>query len=123
MPGLRRYQDFVAWQLAEAFNEEVHRLVLGCPNATRNFRYRDQILDASDGVSDNFVEGFLRRAPRSFALFLDYALSSLGEAERRLHQGIRKGYFNDTDCAEAFQLARRCLTAMVRLKQSQIREA
>ena len=53
--------------------------------------------------------------------FLDYAAASLGEAEQRLQDGIQLSYFKAEDCTEAFKLARRCLTASIRLKQSQQR--
>jgi hypothetical protein len=53
--------------------------------------------------------------------FLDYSIASLGEAELRLKQGIRLGYFRAAECAHASTLARRCLTACIRLKQSQRR--
>ena len=123
MAGVRRYQDFVAWQLAELFQERVVAIVNGSPAASRNYRYRDQLLEAASAVSKDIAEGFLRCAPLVFANFLDYALGSLGEAERRLHDGIQREYFSVGDCAVAFQLARRCLTAMIRLKQSQLRYA
>jgi four helix bundle protein len=116
-----RYQDLIAWQTAELFKEEVVRLVETSVAATRDFKFRSQILEAASGVSSSIVEGFLRFRPREFAHFLDYALGSLGEAELRLHDGIRRGYFEARDCEAAFHLARRCLTASVRLKRSQER--
>ena len=51
--------------------------------------------------------------------FLDYAFASLGEAELHLRDGIQLGYFTPDSCREAFELARRCATATVRLKHSQ----
>ena len=117
----RRFQDLIAWQTGDQFKAEVFRLVLGSPAACRDFRFKSQILDAAAGVPKNIVEGFLRFSPREFRRFLDYALGSLGEAEERLKDAIQLGYVAGPDCAAAFKLARRCLTATVRLKQSQSR--
>jgi len=99
----------------------VHRGVLGSPGAARDWRYRSQVLDASTGVPANISEGFLRYSPRDFARFLDYGLASLAEAERRLHTGIRRGYFTEAECAPVLRLAKRCLVATVRLRRSQKR--
>jgi len=119
--AVRTYQELIAWQTAELFKEEVVRLVEASIAATRDFKFRSQILEAASGVSSSIVEGFLRFRPREFAHFLDYALGSLGEAELRLYDGIRRGYFKARDCEAAFLFARRCLTASVRLKRSQER--
>jgi four helix bundle protein len=116
--GVRRYQDLVAWQLADQFEEEIHRLVLASDGATRDRRFTDQILEASSSVPSCIAEGFLRYWRRDFARFLDFALASIGEAERRLRTGVRRRHFTDADCEPALRLGKRCLTATVRLKQS-----
>jgi four helix bundle protein len=113
------YRDLIAWQLAEKFKAEVVRLVRSSPEALKNFHYRDQVINAAASVTANLVEGFLRFSPGDFRRFIDYSLASLGEVESRLRDGILIGYFRAPDCADAFKLARRCLTASIRLKQSQ----
>ena len=115
MAGVRRDEDFAAWQLAEAFKKELFRLVRGSPEAFRDFRYRDQLRNAAGGISKHITEGFLRFSPLDFARFLDYALGSLGEAERRLRDGIELEYFAREDCCAAFQLAKRCSVATRKL--------
>ena len=119
--GVRRYQDLIAWQLADQFNEAVHTLVIDNPHASKDWRYRSQILDAASSVPANIAEGFLRFSPREFARFLSYAIASLAEAEGRIRDGVRRRYFDDERSSTAFQLARRCLTAAVRLRRSQLR--
>jgi four helix bundle protein len=119
---IRRYQDLITWQLAEAFGVEVRQIVLGSDSARGDFRYRSQILEAADSVAINIAEGFLRCSPGDFARFLGYAIGSLGEAERRLWSGIGRQYFTEERCAVAFRFAKRCMKAAVNLKLSQIRE-
>ena len=116
-----RYQDLIAWQTAELFRDEVHRLVAGSAGARADFKYRSQILESSRAVAAHIVEGFLRFSPKEFMHFLDYAISSLGEAESRLQAGIVAEYFSAADCRLALRLARRCFTASLRLKHSQKR--
>jgi len=119
MSTARRYQDLIAWQLADRFEREVHRLVLGNVEARSDEPYKEQILEASTSVSVNICEGFLRFSRPDFARFLGYALGSLGEASRRLHTGIRRKYFSESECELAFRLARRCFGATLGLKRSQ----
>ena len=121
VPWAWRCGDLIAWQTAELFRDEVHRLVAASEGARRDFKFRSQILEASRAIAANIVEGFLRFSPREFPRFLDYAIGSLGEAESRLHAGIVAEYFSEADCRLAFRLARRCFTATLRLKQSQKR--
>jgi len=118
--GVRHWEDLIAWQLADHFQQEVERIVAASEAARRNYRYRDQILSSSSDVSKDIVEGFLRRSPLVFAVFLDYALGSRGEAETRLRDGVRGEYFSGAACEEAFRLGRRCLKAIVGLKRSQV---
>ena len=118
---IRRYQDLDTWKLTEAFKDEIHRIVLGSPEARHDLRYRGQILDAANRPSSDVAEGFMRFSPGDFARFLDYAVGSVAETERRLHDGIKVQYFPESRCREAFQLARRCTAAIISLKRSQVR--
>lgn len=120
--AIRHYRHLISWQLADRFSAEVQRLVHESPVAQSDQRYREQLLGAAEGVSANVAEGFLRFSRADFARFLSYALGSLGEAETRLQHGVRRRYFTDADTAAAQQLARRALTAIIRLKRSLARE-
>ncbi len=115
----RHFRELIAWQLADAFKREAQRIVLESPGARADLRYRTQLLEAAGAVSKDIAEGFLRYSAGTFVRFLDYGLGSLVEAETRLKDGIERGYFTESRCEDAFRLARRCLTATVRLKKSQ----
>jgi four helix bundle protein len=119
----RHFEELIAWQLAEAFKEEVFRITQVHRGANWDLRLKSQLLDAASAVPSDIAEGFVRRSPLVFANFLDYAIGSLVEAERRLVDGSRLGLYAASTCDTARRLARRCLTATVRLKQSQIRYA
>lgn len=115
---VKRYRDLIAWQRAEDFKEEVVKLVEQSPGASRDFKYRDQLLEASRSVSTNIAEGFLRNNPGDFDRFLGFGLGSLGEAELRLRDGVRLGYFPAAACEAAFGFAKRCAVATARLRKS-----
>jgi four helix bundle protein len=119
--AVRDYKDLIAFQLAEEFKDEVQKIVQNSPAASRNIRFSEQLLDAASSVSKDVAEGFLRYSPATFAQFLDYACASLVEAERWLRDGHQRKYYEQRGCEPAFRLSRRCLAAMIRLKQSQAR--
>jgi four helix bundle protein len=98
--------DLVIWQLACEFEKGVIDLVHRTP-AARDFRFASQITDAASSVPSNITEGFHRFKAAEFAQFLRYARGSLGEVEKRLHTGVLKGYFTDSDIAPLLRLARR----------------
>jgi four helix bundle protein len=101
---VRHFNQFYAWQLADAFKCEVYRIVRASKEAMRDFKFRDQILESARAVSKDIAEGFLRKKPRSFANYLEYALGSLVEAERRLIDGAQLGYYHVEDCQSALKL-------------------
>jgi four helix bundle protein len=119
--GVRRDIDLIAWQLAESFKRQVYELVLASGRAGGDLRYRGQLLEAARSVPANLSEGFLRCSAGEFSRFCGYALGSLAEAERRLHDGIHLGHLDAAECQHAFRLARRSAMAILRLKQSQDR--
>ena len=121
MAGVKRYRGLWAWQTGDRFKLQVFGLVRSSPEASRDFKFRDQLREAARSVPANIAEGFLRFSPGDLMRFLDYAIASLGEAELHLRDGIQLGYFEPEECEEAFVLARRCTTATIRLKQSQKR--
>ena len=115
----RRYQELIAWQLADAFKNEITALIKNTPRAWDDRAYRSQLLGAAQSVPVNIAEGFLRKSPGDFRRFLSISLGSLGEAESRLRDGIGLGYFSEHQCAEIFRLGRRCAMACVGLRKAQ----
>jgi four helix bundle protein len=119
--AVERYQDLDTWQLTEAFKREVFKLVIRSAKASRDFRFRDQTVSAGRGPSKHVCEGFLRFSAAEFCRYLDYAISSLAEAESHVRDGIDLEYFTAESCEPALRLARRCSKAIMSLKRSQQR--
>src|SRR5215467_4652679 len=78
MAGVRRYQDLICWQLADELEKLVFELTETGP-ASKDFKFRDQIRDASSSATRNMAEGFGRFLPAQHANFLRIAKSSLFE--------------------------------------------
>jgi four helix bundle protein len=118
-----RVEDFAAYDFAVRFKLEVYRLINESRGASRNQGYRKQLEEAASGIEGAMAEGFGRRRPREFALYLRYSLGSLHEAKTRLRDGIDRGYFREPDSQQAFTWAERCKRATTELWRSQERKA
>jgi four helix bundle protein len=118
---IRRYYDFDAWKLANAFKMRVFALLNASPEARSDLRFRGQLVESARGPTKHIAEGFLRKSPATFIQYLDYAVSSLAEARGHLQEGVEMGYFMAEDCQEAFRLCRRSSSACLALKRSQER--
>jgi four helix bundle protein len=116
--GVQRLADLIAYQRAVAFKVAVYRVVAAHPSAAADWRFRSQLFDAASSVESNIAEGWGRRIAGEMRQFLRYATGSLFEAERRLLDGVARGYYARGECEEALGEARRCLTATSRLARS-----
>lgn len=114
--GMRRYQDFKAWQLAHALNKKVFEMT-SKPPACHDFKFRDNIRDAADSAQRNFPEGFGRFAPGDFAHFLDHSRASLLETKNELGVGLERAYFREDDFELASSLTDRALKALSGLQK------
>jgi four helix bundle protein len=108
--GFSRYEDIVAWQLANELKRELFALTATGPVA-RDFKFRDQIRDSSASATRNIAEGFGRFRPAEFARFLEFARGSLTETHNSLRDGRDRGYFTDIDCDRLSRLAGRAAKA------------
>jgi four helix bundle protein len=78
--GAKRFEELIAWQLADALRSEVIAFTES-GQVAKDFKYRDQIRDAIGSACRNTSEGFGRFKPRSFCQFLEYARASLNETQ------------------------------------------
>jgi four helix bundle protein len=110
MPGARRFEDLIVWQLSVRVRDRIDVLVESGP-ASRDFKFRDQIRDSSASAPRNISEGFLRFNPPEFAYFMNVAKSSLGETQNHLLHGKERKYFTEKDFRELWRLTCRALKA------------
>ena len=96
LAGVRRYQDLICWQLADELEKLVFELTETGP-VSKDFKFRDQIRDASSSAPRNMAEGFGRFLPAQHANFLRFAKASLFETHNCARAGFNKGYFSEKD--------------------------
>jgi four helix bundle protein len=114
--GARNLDELRAYQAARAFKLEVYRLMEDNARAQSDFKFRDQIYDASSGVERNVAEGYGRYVAGEFVLFLRVARGCVDESVRCVQDGIDRRYFVPERCKRARELgetARRIITALI----------
>ena len=90
MPGVERYEDLEAWQIADELKREVYARTATGP-ASKDFKVRDQIRDSAASSTKNIAEGFGRLTKYS------------------LNDGIDRGHFTPARVARAQGLADRSI--------------
>jgi four helix bundle protein len=78
MTGAKRHKDLIVWQLSYQLEREVFAKT-ATGEVAKDFKFRDQIRDASASAPRNIAEGFGRYRPKEFARFLEIARGSLTE--------------------------------------------
>ena len=80
MTKVRRFEDLICWQKARRLANIVYELTLH-PEFSKDFRLRDQILDASGSVMHNIAEGCDAGTDPEFVRFLKMARRSGSEIQ------------------------------------------
>lgn len=93
--GIRRFEDFIAWQKARALAAEIYRLTAG-GRLGRDFGLRDQMRRAVVSIMSNIAEGYERGGPGHFHQFLSVAKGSCGELQSQLYVAFDCTYLDQT---------------------------
>ena len=88
--GIRRYEDFVAWRLANELKQNVYELVART-TARDDRRFCDQITDSAASAPRNLAEGFGCYRHPEFARYTRIAKASLVETHNHLGDGVDRG--------------------------------
>lgn len=113
--GAHTYRELVCFQLADELQRRVVQIT-ATPAVARDFKFCNQIRDASLSVSSNIAEGFARRTPPDFARFLTIAKGSLAETQVQLRVGFERNHFRQGEVVELLKLAARCDRATSNLR-------
>jgi four helix bundle protein len=119
---IRDFQQLVCWQLSHELKCEVFAFT-ATGEASKDFRYRDQVRDSSASAPRNIAEGFGRFRPAEFARFLGYARASLMETRNHLIDARDRGYISHVLGARLLNLAGAALrttTNLMLAKQRQV---
>jgi len=104
MTKVRRFEDLICWQKARALANTIHELT--CRAAfSKDFKLRDQILDAAGSVMHNIAEGNDAGTDPEFIRFLKMARRSSSEVQSELYLALDRKYIAESDLKQAYEQA------------------
>lgn len=104
MATFRRFEDIECWQLARKIDNELFPLTKQ-NGWERDFKLKDQILDATGSIMDNIAEGFARRGNAEFVRFLGYSKGSADEVKSQLYRAMDRGYIVEKEFQSLYDQA------------------
>jgi len=116
MPGVRRFEDFDCWKLANELKINVYELVER-PHVKLDQDFCQQIKSAVASAPANIAEGFGRRSDSEFARFLDFARGSLNECRNHISDARDRDYIDEVERAALNVLASRAVGAVAGLQR------
>lgn len=87
MATFKKFEDFIAWQKARAFCEELKKYFPLCIQA-REYDLLNQLKRSSGSVMENIAEGFGRMGNAEFRNFLTIAHGSIQESISQLYRSF-----------------------------------
>lgn len=83
--GIQKFEDLIVWQKAQELAENIYRSY----DSIKDYTLKNQIINAAISISNNIAEGFARRLPNSFSIFISYAQGSNAEVRSMLYLSER----------------------------------
>jgi four helix bundle protein len=104
MTNVRRFEALICWQKARVLANTIHGLTRH-PEFSKDFRLRDQILDAAGSVMHNIAEGSDAGTDPEFIRFLKMARRSGSELQSELYLALDRKYITEEELKQAYDQA------------------
>ena len=111
MGGFKDFREIVAWQLSRDVRLLAYELVKQ-PDVARDFKFREQLLDASRSAPRNIAEGFARYKHKEFAQFVRIAKGSVAEVLNHFIDAVDNGYLSPADFPRYEHACKKALAAI-----------
>src|SRR5512136_2183544 len=104
MTKVRRFEELICWQKARSLANTIHCLTRN-PEFSKDFRLRDQILDAAGSVMHNIAEGCDSGTDPEFVRFLKIARRSISEVQSELYLALDRKYISKVELKTVYNQA------------------
>jgi four helix bundle protein len=104
MTKVRRFEDLICWQKARGLANIIHGLTRH-PDFSKDFRLRDQILDAAGSVMHNIAEGSDSGTDPEFIRFLRMSRRSASEVQSELYLALDRQFITKSELKLVYDLA------------------
>lgn len=101
-------------QIAKELNTVSYPLLRRIPD----FTYRDQMTRSCLSIASNIAEGYGRRRPNVFALFIDYAMGSVFEFQTQLELAERNGLVASQSAAPLYDMLDMLIPMLINFEKS-----
>jgi four helix bundle protein len=101
MTKVRRFEDLICWQKARKLANIIYGLTRH-PEFSKDFRLRDQILDAAGSVMHNIAEGCDAGTDPEFIRFLKISRRSASEVQSELYLALDRKYIIEAELKQAY---------------------
>ena len=107
MATIKRFEDLVAWQKADALSKLVNQ-VSDRPAWNRDWGLRGQIRESANSVAANIAEGFNSGLDGEFRRYLRIAKSSAGETRNHAYKAAVPSYLTADEQTQICELSVEC---------------
>jgi four helix bundle protein len=101
MTKVRRFEDLICWQKARKLANIIYGLTRH-PEFSKDFRLRDQILDAAGSGMHNIAEGCDAGTDPEFIRFLKISRRSASEVQSELYLALDRKYIIEAELKQAY---------------------
>jgi four helix bundle protein len=101
MTKVRRFEDLICWQKARKLANVIHVLTRHS-EFSKDFRLRDQVLDATGSVMHNIAEGCDAGTDPEFIRFLKMTRRSASEVQSEFYLALDRKYVTEAELKQAY---------------------
>jgi four helix bundle protein len=111
MAGFRDFREIGAWQRSHEVKMLAYKL-LAQPAAAKDFKFRDQLRDASRSAPRNIAEGFARYKHKESAQFVRISKGSIAEVLDAFIDAVDNGYLPASELPRHEHACKKALSAI-----------
>ncbi len=115
MATFKKFEDLEVWQKSRSLTKTIYAITTQGRFA-RDFSLRDQTRRCAVSTMANIAEGFGRKSPKEFALFLNYTHGSAAELQSHLYIALDLDYIDKSTFDKLYDECERISKMSLRLQ-------
>jgi len=104
MATIKKFEDIETWICCRELSKKIFKLS-SSGKFSKDYKFSDQINNASGSGMDHIAEGFDRGGRNEFENFLSIANGSINEVKPQLYRALDREYISDVEFNELYQPA------------------
>lgn len=100
---INKFEDIKGWQEARSLVKMVYQNAKVNKAFWRDYKFREQMTNASVSIMSNIAEGFSRRSNKEFIQFLFISKASCAEVQSQLYVALDQSYISEIKFVELYK--------------------